>query len=183
MIKRNIEGKLIEVAKKIPVVGILGPRQAGKTTTAKEVFKDHHYVSLENLDERDYALTDPKGFLKTNHNGNGLIIDEIQYAPNLLSYIQTMVDESQKPGEFILTGSQNFLINEKISQTLAGRIFLATLLPFSIDELINHNLFSSNIDKTIFFGFYPRIIAQKIPPEDWYPSYIRTYIERDVRFN
>ena len=125
-------------------------------------------------------MTDPKGFLKTNHNGNGLIIDEIQYAPNLLSYIQTMVDESQKPGEFILTGSQNFLINEKISQTLAGRIFLATLLPFSIDELINHNLFSSNIDKTIFFGFYPRIIAQKIPPEDWYPSYIRTYIERYI---
>ncbi|MBN2479561.1 MAG: ATP-binding protein [Parachlamydiales bacterium] len=181
MIKRNIEAKLIEVSKKFPVVALLGPRQTGKTTTSRCVFNSHNYVSLENLDQREFAISDPKGFLKTNHNGHGMIIDEIQYAPDLLSYIQTQVDESQKPGEFILTGSQNFLIHEKISQTLAGRIFVATLLPFSIDELKSSKLFSNDINKSIFFGFYPRIIAQNINPVDWYPNYIRTYIERDIR--
>ncbi len=181
MIKRQLAEKLTVLAKQFPVIALLGPRQSGKTTLSKEIFKDYNYVSLEELDQRDFAKTDPKGFLKTHSNSHGLIIDEVQHVPELLSYIQTIVDETQKPGSFILTGSQNLLINQDVSQTLAGRVAILTLLPLSIQELKQSNILPDSLDEAIFNGFYPRIHAQQISPDDWYASYVQTYVERDVR--
>ncbi len=112
---------------------------------------------------------------------HGTILDEIQHAPDLLSYIQTEVDKTQKVGSFVLTGSQNFLFNEAISQTLAGRIALLTLLPLSQSELKHAQLLPDNFYSALFTGSYPRVYAYDIAPVDWYPNYITTYIERDVR--
>lgn len=181
MIERDIEKKLKELSSKFPVIGLMGPRQAGKTTLARNTFPKHRYVSLEDLDIREFALNDPRGFLNTYHNGHGLILDEIQHALHLLSYIQTDVDEKATPGSYILTGSQNFLVSEKLSQTLAGRIGILTLLPLSIHELKEHGLLPNSYEDYLFSGCYPRIYAQNILPTDWYPNYLRTYIERDVR--
>lgn len=177
-IKRTLEKKIIELAKQYPVVAITGPRQSGKTTMIKKIFPDKKYVSLENLDNRNFALTDPRGFLKT-YSG-GAIIDEAQNVPLIFSYIQGIVDENKINGEFILTGSQNFLLLEKITQSLAGRVALATLLPLTIDEiggLINND----SLDKTMLNGFYPKIHEKKINASEWYQNYIATYLERDVR--
>jgi len=134
MIYRELTPVLKESAKSFPVVAILGPRQSGKKSLAQSVFKNYSYVSLEELDAREFARTNPHEFLNT-HVQNGVILDEIQRVPDLLSYIQTYVDKSKKKGQFVLTGSQNFLLNEMISQTLAGRIAIETLLPLSISEL------------------------------------------------
>ena len=133
MIKRELAQKIKDAAKNFPVVGIIGPRQSGKTTLAKSVFSKYPYVSLEKPSDLEYALEDPEGFL--SQFPKGTIIDEIQRAPKLFSYIQTIVDEKQKEGLFILTGSQNFTLLEKISQSLAGRISIQKLLPFSLIEL------------------------------------------------
>src|SRR5262245_37775045 len=134
-IKRLLQTDVEEGARFFPVVAILGPRQSGKTTLAQHLFSSHPYVSLEDKDKRDAALTDARSFLQLYRNENGLIIDEFQYAPNLLSYIQTIVDAEKRDGYFILTGSQNFLMNKSITQSLAGRVSLHTLLPLSVDEL------------------------------------------------
>lgn len=180
MISRLLQKKLEALAQKLPVVAILGPRQSGKTTLSRMVFGNYAYVSLENLDSRTFAQEDPRSFLDT-YAKEGVIFDEIQHVPLLLSYIQTWVDEWQKPGQFILTGSQNFLINEAITQTLAGRIAILNLLPLSVDELAAANLLPAQSEECMFLGGYPRIYAKEIAPEDWYPNYIQTYIERDVR--
>ncbi|MCH7524477.1 MAG: ATP-binding protein [Bacteroidetes bacterium] len=177
MLNRIIESKLLEMATKFPVIAITGPRQSGKTTLCKKLFKDYRYVSLENPDNKEFALSDPKGFLE-EYNDN-VIIDEVQNAPELFSYIQGIVDESKKTGQYILTGSQNFLLLEKISQTLAGRIYIYHLLPFSYSEL---NVKYKQVLLThIFKGGYPRIYDKDIHPSDFFPSYIQTYLERDVR--
>lgn len=181
IIKRNITQKLKYLATKFPVISVLGPRQSGKTTLVKDVFPDYIYVSLEDIDVRRFAQDDPRGFLQKNHNENGIILDEIQHVPELLSYIQTHVDSNEKTGYFILTGSQNFLITEAISQTLAGRIAIFTLLPLSIDELEKNELLHGTPEKAVFYGCYPRIYKKNIFPTDFYPSYITTYLERDVR--
>ena len=139
MIKRTMESKLLTRAEKIPVIAILGPRQSGKTTLARSTFKNHRYVSLEELKNREFAEKDPYAFFQSYSNEYGIIIDEIQEVPSLLSYIQVYVDEHQKPGYVVLTGSQNFLVHDVINQTLAGRIALFTLLPLSIAELRDAN--------------------------------------------
>jgi len=181
MIKRDMTKKLKDMACKFSVLAILGPRQSGKTTLVKDVFKKHKYVLLEDLDVVEMAESDPRGFLEMYHNKEGIIFDEIQNVPSLLSYIKTYVDEYKKPGYFVLTGSQNFLLNQAISQTLAGRISLFTLLPLSINEMEKAKRLPEKIEKAIFWGCYPRIYDEGLEPTDWYPDYIKTYLERDVR--
>lgn len=176
MIIRNMQEKLIYLAGKFPVVSVTGPRQSGKTTLVKDSFADKQYVSLENPDERRYAREDPHGFLLTYDSA---IIDEIQYVPDLFSYIQTKTDEVNKPGQYILTGSQNFLLSERITQSLAGRIAVLTLLPFAYSEIAFR--LSDQYEEMLFDGFYPRLYDSDIPPYDYYANYVRTYIERDVR--
>jgi len=181
MFDRDISPFLLEAAKKMPVIAILGPRQSGKTTLAKAVFNKHKYVSLENYEERDLASSDPKRFLQAYENDHGVIFDEIQHVPKLLSYIQTYVDQEHKPGHIVLTGSQNILLNRGISQTLAGRISLFTLLPLSIEELKKNTLLQDTVDSSAFVGGYPRIYAYDLNPTSWYSDYIDTYVEKDVR--
>lgn len=180
-IKRNLEPYLRQRANEYPVLAILGPRQSGKTTLAKNVFKSHAYLNLEKPQIRDFANSDPEGFFETNKNEHGIILDEIQNTPQLLSYIQVLVDEKRVPGYFIITGSQNFLIRDSISQSLAGRVAILTLLPFSVDELKNANLLEENLENQIFKGFYPPVYAHNLTIENWYFNYIETYVEKDVR--
>lgn len=181
MIKRDLSEVLIKYAQKFPVISLLGPRQSGKTTLIKKIFNNHRYVLLENPDEKEFAITDPRGFLKARRNEYGLILDEIQEAPQLLSYIQGIVDDENKPGSFIVTGSQNFAVNQAITQTLAGRTSMLTLLPFSIKELKNSGMLPYSPEEMILRGGYPRLYAQDFLPSEWYPSYITNYVERDVR--
>lgn len=180
-IQRKIAGLLKKLSTQFPVLGILGPRQSGKTTLAKALFPHYKYLNLEELDTRQFAAEDPRRFLKSLEEGPGVILDEIQRVPDLLSYIQAHVDEWQKPGFFILTGSENILLNQHISQTLAGRIALTTLLPLSLEELQDASLIPTKVEDILFQGFYPSLYAKKIEPRDWIQSYIQTYIERDVR--
>lgn len=177
--KRDLTGTLKRFAK-FPVVALLGPRQSGKTTLAKNTFPNHIYLNFENLETRDFAKTDPKRFLSDNENEFGIIIDEFQHVPEILSYIQVEADSKDRPGYFVLTGSQNYLMNEKISQSLAGRVGILTLLPLSIHELVENNL-HQDINQTLFNGGYPRLYDKDFSPTEIYPSYIHTYIERDVR--
>lgn len=177
MIKREAESELINLAKQFKAVAVVGPRQSGKTTLTRYVFRDKPYVSLENPDIRRFALDDPRGFL--SQYKTGAVIDEAQRVPELFSYLQQILDEDDKRGKFILTGSNNFLLQESISQSLAGRIAYLYLLPFTVSELAiekNHNLHS-----LMFSGFYPPLYDQPVEPDKWYQNYIRTYIERDVR--
>lgn len=180
-IKRKMAERLEKLSRQFAVIGILGPRQSGKTTLAKVLFPSHKYMNLEELDTRDFATEDPRKFLKSFEGKEGVILDEIQRAPGLLSYIQAHVDQSPKPGFFILTGSENILLSHHINQTLAGRIALATLLPLSISELKEASLLPKNLEEAMFKGFYPSIHAKKIDSQEWIQSYVRTYIERDVR--
>lgn len=194
MIERTLAKKLSALAKKFAVVSITGPRQSGKTTLAKMVFKRHDYVSLEDPDEKDFALNDPKGFLRRFRKG--VILDEIQKTPQLLSYIQGIVDTGVSAGKFILTGSQQFHLMHKVSQTLAGRTAIVNLLPFSLSELSRSKLInplaidslagvkqktSLNLESIIYQGLYPRIHDKKLDAHDWLSAYYRTYVERDVR--
>ena len=194
MFKRTLSGKLSALAKKFPVVSIMGPRQSGKTTLSKKVFEDHDYVSLEEPDEREFALADPKGFLR--RFSGGVILDEVQRAPNLLSYIQGIVDRENIPGRFILTGSQQFHVMEKISQTLAGRTAIVYLLPLSLNELLGQPTPDPyeidilpdkkkrppfSLEDILYKGLYPRIHDRGLEPHEWLSAYYRTYVERDVR--
>ena len=145
----------------------------------KKVFKKKPYVSLENPDKRTFALEDPRGFLA--NYPNGAILDEIQRVPELFSYLQEILDDSKEKGFFILSGSNNFLLQQNISQTLAGRVGYLNLLPFSIAELKKGKLLATNDDELMLKGFYPPVYDQEIPVSDWCPNYIRTYIEKDVR--
>jgi len=181
MIRRDLEHPLLEAAEQFSAVAVVGPRQSGKTTLVQQVFKKHNYISLEDLDKRALAKADPRAFLQDNASASGIIIDEIQHVPELLSYMQTIIDREKKKGFFIVTGSQNFLMNEAISQTLAGRIAILTLYPLSIHELEHAALLPSKIEDVVFTGCYPRLYAEKISPVKLHENYIRGYIERDVR--
>jgi predicted AAA+ superfamily ATPase len=181
IINRQITPKLLSLAAQFPVVAVVGPRQSGKTTLVKSIFSNHIYVTLEDLDIKLRAIEDPRKFFAAYDNPHGIIIDEIQEAPDLLSYMQGIVDTAYRPGYFILTGSQNFLIHEKISQTLAGRIALLTLLPLTVDELATAGLLPGSVEELICKGLYPRVYAQPINPVDWFIFYISTYVERDIR--
>ncbi len=178
--KRSITETLLRFAK-MPVVGLFGPRQSGKTTLVKEVFSKHKYLNFEDPSIRTLALDNPQGFLREFENEHGIILDEFQYVPQILSYIQLAADEKNRPGYFVLTGSQNFLMNEAVTQSLAGRIGILTLLPFSIAELNENKQLTDNIHELIFKGSYPRLYAQDISTAELYPSYIHSYVERDVR--
>ncbi len=178
MIKREITPELQQAAKEYPVVTIIGPRQSGKTTLAKETFPKHHYCSLEDPDIRRFATEDPRAFLKSVTSY--AILDEIQRVPELLSYIQTLVDSDDRKGRFILTGSHQLRLNAEISQSLAGRTAILTLLPLTISE-VSTVVAVKNKDKLIFDGFFPRIYKDKINPTRAYANYFRTYVERDIR--
>ena len=178
--RRDLE-EILKRYLKFPVVALLGPRQSGKTTLAKNYFSKYAYFSFEDPAIREYASSDPRGFLKEHENGHGIILDEFQYVPEILSYIQLEADEKDRPGYFVLTGSQNFLMNASITQSLAGRVGILTLLPFSMHELQENNLLEQDYSELIIKGSYPRIYAKGIAPADLYPSYINTYVERDVR--
>jgi uncharacterized protein len=178
---RKLTDILIEAAQQFRVVTILGPRQSGKTTLAQTVFTNHRYISLEDLDIRAQATQDPREFLEFHKNPFGLILDEIQNVPSLLSYIQTYVDREKINGYFILTGSQNFLVNQTITQTLAGRMAILTLMPLSISELSQTQMLPNSMELFIYKGSYPQLYAQTTNPRLWYSSYITAYIERDVR--
>lgn len=180
MIAREAAGKILELAGKFPAIGLLGPRQSGKTTLAKTLFSDKPYVSFENQDTLLAATTDPRSFLAKYPEG--AVFDEIQRAPFLFSYLQGIIDEdSSKTGLFILTGSQNFLLLENITQSLAGRIAFIHLLPFSYQELKSSEWGDKALDFFMFHGGYPRLYDKAIEPVDYYPNYTLTYVERDVR--
>ena len=181
MIPREITDEVLIAAKLFPAVAILGPRQSGKTTLVQNIFSNHHYVSLEDLDIRLLANEDPRTFLNDRKNDFGLILDEIQHAPGLLSYIQTMIDAEKRKGYFVITGSQNLLVNQAVTQTLAGRIAILTLLPLSINELQIAKLLPNNIEEAVFRGSYPLVYAESFDPVKLYANYLRSYIERDVR--
>jgi predicted AAA+ superfamily ATPase len=179
MIIREAQKKLLDLASKFKCVAVTGARQCGKTTLVKQTFKDLPYVSLENLDTRQFALDDPRGFLQSYPKG--AIFDEIQRTPNLFSYLQEVLDNSSQKGRYILTGSNNFLLQQSITQSLAGRVGYLTLLPFSMNELASIIALPESDLTLMINGFYPPIYDQFIPVNDWCPNYIRTYIERDVR--
>ncbi len=178
-IPREIGQQVLYRSRKYPVISITGPRQSGKTTLAKMLFPDYSYVSLERPDYRQQAEEDPNRFLRTFTKG--VILDEVQRAPDLFSYIQVIVDESPRPGQFILTGSQNFLLPEKVSQSLAGRVSLFRLPPFSFLELQSSQFEHEDLDTYLFAGTYPPVYDRGYEPHVWYLDYIQTYIERDVR--
>lgn len=178
MIQREIKDKLLQLSGKFPVVSLTGPRQSGKTTLLKESFPKYMYTSLEEPDTRVKAESDPRRFLASAPH---MIIDEIQRIPDLFSYIQTITDQTGKVGQYIISGSQSFLLNERISQSLAGRIAILHLMPFSYNELFNHGLRIKSIETLIYKGLYPRLYDKDIDPLDFYPNYIQTYLERDVR--
>ncbi len=178
MIKRQLEKKLLQWAGEYPVVTVTGPRQSGKTTLCRAVFPDKPYFSLEDLDNRDHARSDPRGFL--SNMAEGAILDEIQYAPGLLSYIQTLVDERQQAGMFILTGSRQFEMMEPVAQSLAGRTAVARLFPFSYGELYGEKD-PLSINEMLYAGFYPRIHDRGLNPTEALSFYLSTYVERDVR--
>lgn len=179
MIKRNLEGVVRRAAHDYPVVTITGPRQSGKTTLCKGIFRHHAYVSLEPLDVRSYAEEDPRGFLK--EFGQGAVIDEVQNAPSLLPYIQEEVDDQPSPGRFILTGSQNLMLHDQVSQSLAGRTAVLSLLPLALDEIRKFDDPPTQLWTTVWTGGYPRIHDRKIPPHRWLSDYVTTYVQRDVR--
>ena len=179
MVKRQIEPVLKRMAGQFKAVAITGPRQSGKTTLAKTAFPEKPYVSLESPDERDRAVRDPRHFL--SRFPDGCILDEIQRTPDLFSYLQEILDSKTGAGRFVLTGSQQFGMMEKISQTLAGRIGILSLLPFSASELEQGRFLSEDLDTTLWQGAYPPIFDQKIDPQAWLDAYITTYVERDVR--
>ncbi|RME64828.1 MAG: ATP-binding protein, partial [Nitrospirae bacterium] len=192
MIKRHLEPKLIELARTFPVVTVTGPRQSGKTTLVKWAFPEYDYVSLEDPDEREFATEDPRGFLR--RFSKGVVFDEVQKTPHLLSYIQGIVDSNPKAGQFILTGSNQFRLLNKISQSLAGRTAILYLLPFSFREILGYppedpctlktkkiNPQGWSLEEVLFKGFYPPIHDRSLPPHAWLSGYHQTYIERDVR--
>ena len=167
-----------ERARQYPVVTVTGPRQAGKTTLCRGAFPDLPYVNLERPDHRDFALADPAGFM-ARHAG-GAVIDEVQRAPELLSWVQAVVDETGRPGQFVLTGSHNFDLLRTITQSLAGRTALLHLLPMSINELRAAGL-ALSVDAMIARGGYPRIHADALDPVVALADYFATYVERDLR--
>jgi hypothetical protein len=191
---RALAPKLRALAASFPAVYVGGPRQSGKTTLARATFPRHPYVSLEDPDHREFAATDPRGFLA--RYPRGAVIDEVQRVPPILSYLQARIDEDRVPGRFILTGSQQFLLMRGVSQSLAGRVAVVTLPPFSLAELteLRHlrpdwleaarparPLPSFTLDWLLLHGLYPAVHDSRANPTDWMASYYRTYVERDVR--
>ena len=176
MIKRDAEAELIALSRQFRAVAVTGPRQSGKTTLVRKVFDQKPYISLENPDTRKYAQEDPRGFL--GDFPEGAILDEIQRAPAIFSYLQQILDEVSNPGLFILTGSNNFLLQENISQSLAGRVGYLFLLPLSLNEIKQPEMQSNQL---LIKGGYPYLFNQEASIGKFYANYISTYVERDLR--
>lgn len=197
MIPRHIASSILKYSKEYPIVALVGPRQSGKTTLAKALFPSYKYISLENLDFRQQAAEDPRGFFQDH--GKYLILDEVQRVPELFPYLQELVDAKQDPAQYILTGSSQFLLIENITQSLAGRIITFKLFPLTYTELyeypadsnfesvfrIRHSnrskISQEKLYQIIWEGFYPRIHDKHIDSYRWYENYLLTYVERDVR--
>lgn len=194
MLRRTLQPKLESLAKQYPAVFLTGPRQSGKTTLARSTFPDFQYVNLEDLQNRQEAQDDPRGFLR-RFSGVGAILDEVQRVPELFSYLQPILDTGEA-GPFVLTGSQHFLLSEKISQSLAGRAAILELLPLCLAELMQRPALSPDeferaqvedeeppmeLDELLFRGLFPRIHYENLEPSTWLDGYVRTYVERDVR--
>jgi len=179
MIPRTAEKTLLRLAKGFPVVALTGPRQSGKTTLARQTFPSKPYLSLEDPDVRALAESDPRGLLAAFRDG--AILDEAQRAPQLFSYLQTKVDEQVIPGMFVLTGSQQFGLLSGITQSLAGRVGLVHLLPFSAGELSSAGRLPETLEELLVRGLYPPLYDRDILTGDWFPGYIATYVERDAR--
>jgi predicted AAA+ superfamily ATPase len=179
MIRRVLEAHLLEMAAAMPAVAVTGPRQSGKTTLCRAAFPNLDYVSLEPLDVRDFAAQDPRGFLRDHRDG--VILDEVQRAPALFSYLQEEIDRDPAAGRFILTGSQHFGLSEAITQSLAGRIALLHLLPLSLDELRRFPSHPDDLWTTLWAGAFPRIHDRRLDPNQWIADYVATYVQRDVR--
>ena len=174
-VDRSLTHKLLDLAKKFPAISVTGPRQSGKTTLLQRVFTDKPYVSFEDPDVRLSAEDDPRGFLAGFPDG--AIFDEAQRVPVIFSYLQGILDGNNQPGQFILSGSQNFLLKKNITQSLAGRIAMLKLLPFGVDEIKT----DTSLYDRLFLGGYPRIISEGFAPNDWFTAYNETYLERDVK--
>lgn len=179
LIPRDAAATLRQAAREYPVVAVTGPRQSGKTTLVREVFAHKPYISLEDLDEREAASVDPRGFLA--RYPDGAVLDEVQRAPALFSYLQTRVDQARKRGLFVLTGSQQFGLTSSITQSLAGRVALVPLLPFTLGEVQAAGAAPKQLDELLFQGLYPPLYDIDLHAGNWYGNYIRTYLERDVR--
>jgi uncharacterized protein len=179
MIKRHIADLIKRFKKQFPVVVITGPRQSGKTTLIKNIFPSYNYFNLENPETLTRIESDPASFVK--EFGQKTVIDEVQRYPQLLSYIQAAVDEQKKMGSFILSGSENLLLSEKVNQSLAGRAAYVELYPLAVEELKDADLSKKNVYSQVFTGFYPALYAQEIDIIDYYNQYIATYVERDLK--
>lgn len=177
MFLRQIKPHIVAAGKKYRAIALIGPRQSGKTTLARDVFADFDYISLENPDYRLRASTDPRLFLKSCHNST--IIDEVQNVPELFSYLQEILDDKNDTRKFILTGSNSFLLSDKISQSLAGRVRIFSILPLTYNELPDENR-PSDLDQLLFTGLYPRIYDQKLDARNWLIDYYATYLQKDI---
>ncbi len=179
MIPRTATSELLDLARGYPVIVVVGPRQAGKTTLARATFSDHPYLSLEDPDVLRFATDDPRGFLE--QVSDGAVLDEVQRAPHLLSYLQGMVDADPSPGRFILTGSSQLDVLSGVTQSLAGRAAILELLPFSLQELAADQKAPKTVEDLLHQGLYPPIYDRGLDPRRWYGNYTRTYVERDLR--
>lgn len=179
MIRRNLAPRLTRAARRWPCITLTGPRQSGKTTLCRALFPDHPYETLESPDVRAFAEEDPRAFLA--QFPRGAVLDEIQRAPKLPSYLQGMIDEDPSPGQWILTGSQNLSLLESVSQSLAGRTAVYDLLPLTRDEITRFPGYPRTLEETLFVGSWPRVFDVGPDPVDWFRSYVATYVERDVR--
>ena len=179
MIDRDLTPKLMRAAQKFPSITLTGPRQSGKTTLCRELFGQHPYETLENPDTRAFAIEDPRAFLA--QFPEGAIIDEVQRVPEIISYLQGIIDDDPAPGRWILTGSQNLSLLESVSQSLAGRTAVYHLLPLTRGEIMRFDRYPDSLEETLVTGGYPAIFNRDLKPLDWLPSYVATYIERDVR--
>ena len=179
MITRDLAPRLLEAAARSPAVTLTGPRQSGKTTVCRALFPRHPYVTLEAPDDRAFAADDPRAFLA--QFPEGAVLDEVQRAPDLLSYLQGVIDDDPTPGRWILSGSQNLSLLASVSQSLAGRTEVHHLLPLTRGEIACFERHPASLEDTLFAGGYPRIFDRRLDPASWLRSYVATYIERDVR--
>lgn len=179
MISRIAAKTLKKLARGYPIVAITGPRQSGKTTLARAAFPHKPYVSMEDIDQRELAASDPRGFLE--RYPDGAVLDEAQRSPELFSYLQTRVDTDGRMGLFVLTGSQQFGLLSGITQSLAGRVGFVQLLPFAHSELTSAVVPVTGLDELLFKGLYPPLYQREVTPESWYSGYMMTYVERDLR--